>query len=202
MKLSKLVSKKLLIAAALFVAVLALAIIVSRPAHNTPLAIKPPAAKPIIPAKTIAGVPVRLRIPEIGVDAAVDQMGLTASGDMQAPTGPKTVGWYKFGTDPGNAGSAVIDGHYGTWKDGEGSVFDNLNKLQKNDKLYVEDTNGMVITFAVRQYQIYTPEETVPAIFNSNDGKAHLNLITCEGTWNNAQKSYSNRLVIFADQEI
>jgi hypothetical protein len=37
-------------------------------------------------------------------------------------------------------------------------------------------------------------------VFASNDGGAHLNLITCAGEWNKGKKSYSERLVVFADK--
>jgi hypothetical protein len=53
----------------------------------------------------------------------------------------------------------------------------------------------------VRELRTYGPDEYASAVFRSSDGKAHLNLITCEGTWNSAQKSFSNRLVVFADKE-
>jgi hypothetical protein len=33
-------------------------------------------------------------------------------------------------------------------------------------------------------------------------GKVHLNLITCGGVWDKVGKSYSNRIVVFADMEI
>ncbi|MFA5714473.1 MAG: PAS domain S-box protein [Candidatus Paceibacterota bacterium] len=38
-------------------------------------------------------------------------------------------------------------------------------------------------------------------IFVSNDGKAHLNLITCGGFLDEVSKSYPKRLVVFADAE-
>jgi len=36
-------------------------------------------------------------------------------------------------------------------------------------------------------------------VFRATDDGAHLNLITCEGTWSQAQLSYSQRLVVFTD---
>ena len=33
---------------------------------------------------------------------------------------------------------------------------------------------------------------------NRNDGN-HLNLITCDGEWNEDQKTFSKRLVVFSD---
>ena len=116
------------------------------------------------------------------------------------PKGPATSAWFDLGPRPGENGSAVIDGHFG-WKDGIPAVFDNLSKLQKGDIIYVEDTTGSTTAFVVRDIETYGQDEDASDIFASDDGKAHLNLITCGGVWNNAQKSYSNRLVVFTDEE-
>lgn len=53
----------------------------------------------------------------------------------------------------------------------------------------------------VRELRTYGPKDDVTNVFNSSDGQAHLNLITCEGIWDKASKSYSKRLVIFTDKE-
>lgn len=148
-----------------------------------------------------SGLPVRLKIPSIKVDATVEYVGTTANGEMDIPKSPGSVGWYKLGKRPGEKGSAVIAGHYGRWKNGEGSVFDDLNKLKEGDSIYVEDENGTTITFIIREFQTLEPDADALAIFASSDGKAHLNLITCEGTWNKNSKSYSKRLVVFADEK-
>lgn len=148
------------------------------------------------------GAPVRLKIPKINVDAAIDPMGLTPDGAMEAPNGPKNAGWFKLGPRPGNTGSAVIDGHYGPWKTGEGSVFDDLSKLQPGDKIYVQDEHGSIITFVVRESRRYDSEANASDVFVSNDGAAHLNLITCEGIWNEKEKTRPYRLVVFTDREV
>ncbi|MDP3882438.1 MAG: class F sortase [Candidatus Staskawiczbacteria bacterium] len=161
--------------------------------ENVVLVSKP---KPIIP-----GLPLRLKIPNISIDAPIDSVGVTFDGAVDVPKGPADVAWFNLGPRPGDIGSAVITGHYGTWKNGGGSVFDNLNKLIPGDKIYVEDEKGMIITFVVRELRIYGQNEYAPGVFNSDDGKAHLNLITCAGDWIESQKTYSNRLVVFTDKE-
>lgn len=148
-----------------------------------------------------AGLPVRIEIPNIKVKAIINYVGLTSNGEMDVPKGPSDTVWYKLGTRPGNIGSAVIAGHYGSWKDGGSSVFDNLDKLVKGDKVYIEDENGMIITFIVKESRKYDPEADASNVFNLNDGVSHLNLVTCEGTWDNNKKTYSNRLVVFTDKE-
>ena len=153
------------------------------------------------PEPTIFGLPVRLKIPKINVDAAVLSLGLTSDGAMDIPKGPDDVAWYNLGQRPGEKGSAVMAGHYGTWKNGTGSVFDNLNDLEKGDFIYVEDDQGKTSTFVVSESRSYDPNAEASEVFESSDEKSHLNLITCEGIWSKTAKSYSQRLVIFTDKE-
>ncbi|MFA5997922.1 MAG: class F sortase [Candidatus Paceibacterota bacterium] len=146
-----------------------------------------------------SGLPVRLTIPRIGVDAALESVGLTPEGAMDVPTGPANAAWFSPGPRPGEEGSAVIAGHYG-WKDGLPAVFDDLSALQKGDKIYIEDENGVLTAFVVRELRSYGEYEDAPEVFGSIDGKAHLNLVTCGGVWNKDSKSYAKRLVVFADE--
>lgn len=152
------------------------------------------------PEQTSFGFPVRLKIPKINVDSAVEYVGLTPDGAMDVPKERANVAWFDPGTRPGEIGSAVIAGHYG-WKEGKASVFDNLYKLRKGDKIYVEDDKGAVVSFVVRESRRYDPDADASDVFSSNDGKSHLNLVTCEGVWDEVSKSYSKRLVVFTDKE-
>jgi sortase A len=147
--------------------------------------------------KAKPGVPLRLKIPKINVDAAIDHVGLTSTGDLDVPKSFSSTGWYKGGVRPGEAGSAVIDGHF---INGEPAVFNNLQNLQKGDELYVEDESGSLIKFIVRGSRLYLPNENAAAVFYSDDGKERLNLITCQGTWDRHQQDYTTRLVVFADK--
>lgn len=150
--------------------------------------------EPMIP------LPMRLRIPAVNVDAAIEQAGLAINGTMGTPQSPADTVWFNLGPRPGETGSAVIAGHFG-WKEGRPAVFDNLHQLQKGDKLFVEDEKGATIVFVVRELRIYYEDQDASDVFSSSDGKAHLNLITCEGIWDSMKKSYSNRLVLFTDRE-
>lgn len=76
-------------------------------------------------------------------------------------------------------------------------MFANLDKLKKGDQLFIEDDKGKAITFVVREKRIYDPGYA-DDVFSQSDG-THLNLITCDGVWDGAKKSYNKRLVVFAD---
>lgn len=172
----------------------------SRPNLIDGQAVKPPpriiSTEPLVP-----GSPVRLVIPVISVETNLESTGLTSQGAVGVPKNPANAAWFDLGPLPGNEGSAVITGHYGRWKNGETSVFDNLYKLRPGDKLQVEDDQGAIISFVVRESRRYDSAAEAPDVFISNDGKSHLNLITCEGAWNEQTKHYPQRLVVFTDRE-
>ena len=147
------------------------------------------------------GFPLRIKIPKIKINSVVENVGLTQAGAIDAPKGPANVGWFTDSPSPGEIGSSVMDGHSG-WKNNVPAVFDNLYKLKKGDKMYVEDDKGNTITFVIREIRKYNPDADAQDVFNLNDNKAHLNLITCTGAWNNIKKTHSERLVVFTDREI
>jgi LPXTG-site transpeptidase (sortase) family protein len=146
------------------------------------------------------GLPVRLKIPVIDIDTAIEYVGLTADGAMDTPESSDNVAWFMLGPLPGKIGSAVIAGHYGP-KNGKASVFDDLYKLRQGDKLHIEDDRGATIIFVVQESRIYDPAADASDVFSSADGRSHLNLITCEGVWDAGSSSYSERLVVFTDKE-
>ena len=57
--------------------------------------------------------PVRLIIPAIDINASVEDVGTQANADLATPSQNPwlDVGWYNLGPQPGERGSAVIDGH-------------------------------------------------------------------------------------------
>lgn len=148
----------------------------------------------------VFGMPVRLKIPKLGIDAGIEQLGVTSDGNMQAPVKVEDVGWYKQGPQPGNKGSAVIAGHFGRESYRGKAVFDDLHTLVKDDDIFVEDDTGRVATFVVREFRLFAKDEVAPDVFTSRDGKAHLNLVTCQGKWKVTEQTYENRLVVFADK--
>lgn len=144
------------------------------------------------------GLPVRLKIPVIGVDSAIEDAYVTSDGRMDVPAGSVNVAWYALGPRPGQPGSAVIGGHYGI-DDGVPKVFYNLSKLVVGDKVYVVDDNNNTLAFVVKSIKLFDRNADASSVFISNDGLAHLNVITCEGVWNKVNDSYPDRRVVFTD---
>ncbi len=142
------------------------------------------------------GLPVRLRIPAIGVDAFVEPVGLTEDQAMDVPSRWEDVAWFKLGYRPGMTGNAVIAGHLDT-NTGAPAVFWDLNKLQPGDEVIVVGDDGVERVFVVEGAEVYPYDQApVQRIFGPAD-RPQLNLITCNGAWDREVRNYSHRLVVY-----
>src|SRR5260370_21918584 len=124
--------------------------------------------------------PVRLLIPAIGVNAPIEEVGVTSNGNLAVPTqNPwEGVGWYAAGSHPGERGSAVIDGHVDR-PGGYSAVFWYLRDLHKGDEVLVTDAHGNTLRVSVTGVAFYyTQYVPVQEIFGNGIGD-FLNLITC-----------------------
>jgi sortase (surface protein transpeptidase) len=169
--------------------------------HSTQQPVKHnPVAITLIPNE--AGLDVtsggRLLIPAIGINAPIETVGKTPEGLMDVPKHNRwtTVGWYKNGPNPGQMGSAVIDGHLDR-DGGAPAVFWDLHKLHPNDVVSVQSKTGRVLHFKVIKVASYAPTVApVAQIFGKNNG-IFLNLITCAGVWVPEANQTSQRLVVY-----
>ncbi|HVW66672.1 MAG TPA: class F sortase [Candidatus Peribacteraceae bacterium] len=141
--------------------------------------------------------PARLVIPSIKVNAPVEDVGLLSDGSMDAPKGWNDVGWYDLGPRPGETGNAVMAGHLDSYIGA--AVFWHLDELKPGDTVSVIDTAGNTHQFRVTSMHSYmTDNPPMQKIFGTATG-SHLNLITCDGTWNGALQRYDHRLVVYTD---
>lgn len=145
------------------------------------------------------GLPVRLKIPSINVDSLIEDAFVSADGRMDIPIGSVNVAWFALGPYPGQVGSAVIGGHYGI-KNGVPFVFYNLDQVKIGDKISITNDKNETISFVVKSIKSFDRNADATTVFTSDDGLAHLNLITCEGVWNKINDNYPLRLVVFADK--
>src|SRR5919202_460972 len=139
-------------------------------------------------------VPVRLRIPALGLLTAIEPVGLRA-GAMDVPTNVWHVGWFRLGPRPGAVGNAVIDGHLDSTTGP--AIFLALHNLRVGDRIYVIDRAGIERGFVVTELHSYPlADAPLARIFGPSSGR-HLNLITCSGTWDAAAHLYDQRLVVY-----
>lgn len=164
------------------------------PVPPTPRPAPPPVAASAPPGAV--GVPVRLTIPKIGVDAAVEQVGVAADGSMDVPSDPWNTAWYAPGTRPGMPGNAAIAGHVDYAGIGP-VVFWDLGQLVPGDQILVTTADGQQLRFAVLQLASYSPDDAPLLDIFGPARVPNVNLITCAGTFNPVTRSYDQRLVVY-----
>jgi sortase (surface protein transpeptidase) len=142
-----------------------------------------------------AAPPSRLLIPKIGVNAAVESVGLDAQGRIGAPSVPANVGWYHSGVAPGDAGDALLDGHL-DWTNGP-AVFWELGKVRVGDQLAVVRADGSKVLFVVDSTALVPYNASEDALFTAT-GPPSMSLITCAGSWDQGRGTYLQRLLVHA----
>ncbi len=157
-----------------------------------PAALVPEYSRPAV------GLPARLEIPGIGVNAAVEHVGTDASGNMATPQDYWNTAWFKYGPRPGQRGNAVIAGHVDSAALNRRVVFGDLHTLTPGAEVFVTADNGARRRFIVQSVETYaTNEAPLQRIFGPSDD-ANLNLISCIGDFDPVSRSYDRRTIVFA----
>jgi len=147
------------------------------------------------------GTPTRLIVPDIGVNASIEDIGVLPNGDLATPTQSpwEDVGWYYPGTRPGEMGSAVIAGHLDR-PGGYPAVFWYLRDLQPGSLVMVVSSHGTTLHFRVTRVVAYPPTQAPLQDIFANTGGRYLNLITCAGDWIPSEHQTTLRLVVYTTE--
>ena len=147
-------------------------------------------------AAPFATTGMRIRVPSIGVDATVLNLGLNPDGTLQVPTDAADTGWWSGGAAPGRPGPAVIVGHV-NW-DGRSGVFAHLGKLRRGAAILVSHPGGTTDRFLIIRTAVY-PKTAFPTqlVYGPRPAPV-LRLITCTGRFDAATGHYADNLVVFA----
>jgi Sortase domain len=140
--------------------------------------------------------PVGLRVPELGVDAPIVQVGVQAGGAMEVPRDVDTVGWYRYGSVPGSPGSALLVGHVDSRSQGPG-VFIELARLEPGDLVRVRTASGSWRGFEVVSRRL-VPKDRLPEGVFGRDGVPSLTLITCGGAFDRDAGHYTHNVLVSA----
>ncbi|WP_406374690.1 class F sortase [Streptomyces sp. NBC_00647] len=154
-----------------------------------------PAAKP---ARALGrSVPVRLRIPAIGVDTPLIRLGLAPDGSVRVPpiAAHDRAGWYRNSPTPGQKGPSVILGHVTVGSYGDG-VFRHLARLRHGDRIVARLENGRSAEFAVSAVRTVAKADfPADAVYGDVD-RPELRLITCGGP--RSGSGYRDNVIVFA----
>ena len=144
----------------------------------------------------VARRPVRLHIDALGVHAPIEAFGRNADGQLDVPTDPATVAWYREGSVPGAAGSSVLAAHVDY--DGRRGVFFGLDALHAGDTVRVDFDDGRTSTFDVVRRRRYAKERLPVRRLFTRNGDAVLTLITCGGQFDASTRHYDANTVVQA----
>ena len=140
-----------------------------------------------------AGVPQRVYIEALGIDAPVLSI-VADGGSLDPPPDPQDLGWWAPGAHPGAArGSALITGH--TVHDGGGAL-DDLETLEPGTEISVRTANGMIryVAESVVVLDKDTIARRAQELF-SQEVEGRLVLVTCED-WDGT--GYRSNVVVTA----
>jgi sortase (surface protein transpeptidase) len=141
--------------------------------------------------------PSKMIISSIGVDAHVQNTGITKRGSIGTPNNFTDVAWYVYGPVPGKIGTAIFDGHVDNGL-GLPGVFKNLSTITVGDDIEIVTNGGKSIHFSVSDVSSFDYDNVPPAAMFSATGTSQIKLISCEGNWVSAEKTYDKRLIVTA----
>jgi LPXTG-site transpeptidase (sortase) family protein len=148
-------------------------------------------------SSTVPFVPSRLKVPSLGIDAKVEEVGKKADNSMGTPSDFLDAGWWGEGGKPGAPGNAVFDGHVNNALTKAG-VFEHLSQIHKGDYVTVADAVGHTLVYKVSEVDLYDPGQAPLAHIFATSGPSQLVLITCDGEWVQDEHQFNKRLVVVA----
>ena len=163
----------------------------------------------------------RLRIPALGVDAAVGTRTVGGDGVMPLPHGPADMVWYDMsqwtglGGTIGAGGNALLAGHvdYAAWVRyaGQlgyadvayrgGGVLIALKQMVPGDVIEI-DFEGETLRYVVTWNRKVAADDLPawPEIFSGDVAVDSITLITCGGVFDFDTRSYADRWVVRAER--
>ncbi|HUR75128.1 MAG TPA: sortase, partial [Sporichthya sp.] len=128
------------------------------PPAPSPLASTAPVPAPAGSPLQDAAPPMRVRIPALHIDAAMDPLHLDRD-HVLVPPAYGRAGWYEAGPEPGEGGRAVVAGHVDS-KTGP-DTFAALSRARSGDRVLIDLAGGSTLTFVVDSVGLY-PQSAFP----------------------------------------
>jgi sortase (surface protein transpeptidase) len=148
------------------------------------------------PVAAPAPAPTRVRIPAIGVDSPLVELGMDGGGVLVPPATADVAGWFAAGPAPGAAGPALLAGHVDS-QSGPG-VFFRLRDVAPGDRIEIDRSDGSVAAFVVSA-RTQTSKSAFPTdlVYAPTPGP-ELRLVTCGGGFDRSARSYQDNIVVQA----
>jgi len=168
----------------------------TEPVYTAPVATTTPVYTAPIAQNTGPDLSNHLEMPSIGVNSAVQWVGLNSKGEIDVPA--SSVGMWNGGVSPGQNGVVFLDGHvFG--------VFSNLRNTPVGSEFSLT-WGGVVYRYRVSQNSTYALSDLNNTsngiwrgiLYTPVGGTKGLNIMTCAGYPQGS--TYSHRTVVYAYQ--
>lgn len=159
-----------------------------------------------------SGIPDRLIIPSLGVDAPFQAIGQDSSAPADAqgrqrlgsPSDRTKAGWYAAGPRPGSGrGTVLTNGH--TYRDGSAIFQESFSsRIAVGQRIDIRQRAGGVCSYRINQVWAEVNSATdYPRIVASKHlydfaGPERLFLTTCSGSFNSATQNYDQITIVTA----
>ena len=142
--------------------------------------------------------PVRITVPDVAIDIAIEPVGVLADGSMELPADTGIAGWYEYGPGPASpAGATILAAHVDSLVYGLGP-FSRLRELPAGAALSVTTADGAVHGYTIAAVA-KVPKAEIPldTVFDRS-GPPTLVLITCGGQFNHDTGHYLDNILVTA----
>ncbi|MFS0703419.1 class F sortase, partial [Cellulomonas sp. 179-A 9B4 NHS] len=167
----------------------------------------PPAAVPAVPLRDASlGAtpqpavvpPVRVQVPDLGIDMPVEPAGVAPAGDMALPDTAEVAAWYEFGPAPAAPeGSTLVAAHVDSATTGIGP-FARLRDVAAGAAVVVTTADGTTYEYRVQDV-VRVPKDTAPVgEWFDRTGAPRLVLVTCGGAFDRQVGHYADNVVVTA----
>lgn len=177
-------------------------------ATATPAPAPPPTAENLVPTVSSALdqnqapralAPQRIRVDSLGIDMAIEPVGLAADGAMELPKDPSVAAWYRFGPSPASAGGAtVVAAHVDSLVYDIGP-FAELASAAAGTEIVVTTEDGQERRYAVESVQTVTKADVPWDSIFDRAGPSRLTLVTCGGEFDYDARSYLSNVIVSAN---
>lgn len=143
-----------------------------------------------------APVPIRVRIPDIEVDAPIIPLQVGESGVLLPPARNDIAGWWKDGPEPGESGPAVIAGHVDSHTGP--AVFFRLPDLPPGAQVFIDRADRTTAVFTTYRLERHSKDEFPTDAVYGSTSNAEIRIITCGGDFDDTNDRYLANVIAFA----
>ena len=176
--------------------------------ESAPTPLPPPAAAVVVPdiptqrtelvPAVAVVVPVRVQVPDAGIDVSIEPVGVLGSGEMQLPADTRVAGWYEYGPAPSSAaGTTILAAHVDSLAYGLGP-FSKLKSIDAGAAAIVTTADGTTHPYTITAIdRVAKTDISLDAVFDRT-GASQLVMITCGGQFDYDTRHYLDNVLVTA----